>query len=97
MENYTNMNKKELLNGLRYYQKWRKGGDCEMPYPKDVTRYIDSAISIVEITNTKLVNHALYRKEIIEKLKVTRGAMILDGYEPEDSCIKFMNDLIKEL
>ena len=50
MENYTNMNKKELLNGLRYYQKWRKGGDCEMPDPKDVTRYIDSAISIVEIT-----------------------------------------------
>ena len=91
------MNKKELLNGLRYYQKWRKGGDCKMPDPKDVTRYIDSAISIVEITNTKLVNHALYRKEIIEKLKVTRGAMILDGYEPEDSCIKFMNDLIKEL
>ena len=68
-----------------------------MPDPKNVTRYIDSAISIVEITNTKLVNHALYRKEIIEKLKVTRGAMILDGYEPEDSCIKFMNDLIKEL
>ena len=97
MENYTNMNKKELLNGLRYYQKWRKGGDCEMPDPKDVTRYIDSAISIVEITNTKLVNHALYRKEIIEKLKATRGAMILDGYEPEDSCIKFMNDLIDEL
>lgn len=91
------MNKKELLNGLRYYQKWRKGVDCKMPDPKDVTRYIDSAISIVEITNTKLVNHALYRKEIIEKLKVTRGAMILDGYEPEDSCIKFMNDLLKEL
>ena len=91
------MNKKELLNGLRYYQKWRKGGDCKMPDPIDVTRYIDSSISIVEITNTKLVNHALYRKEIIEKLKVTRGAMILDGYEPEDSCIKFMNDLIKEL
>ena len=91
------MNKKELLNGLRYYQKWRKGGDCKMLDPKDVTRYIDSSISIVEITNTKLVNHALYRKEIIEKLKVTRGAMILDGYEPEDSCIKFMNDLIKEL
>ena len=91
------MNKKELLDGLRYYQKWRKCGDCEMPYPKDVTRYIDSAISIVEITNTKLVNHALYRKEIIEKLKVTRGAMILDGYEPEDSCIKFMNELIDKL
>lgn len=27
----------------------------------------------------------------------TKGAMILDGYEPEDSCIKFMNELIDEL
>ncbi len=91
------MNKKELLNGLRYYQKWRKGGDCKMPYPKDVTRYIDSAISIVEITNTKLVNHALYRKEIIEKLKATRCAMILDGYDEYDSCVKYMDELIKEV
>ena len=37
------------------------------------------------------------KEQIIEKLKVTRGAMILDGYEPEDSCIKFMNELIDEL
>ena len=97
MENYTNMNKKELLNGLRYYQKWRKGGDCEMPYPKDVTRYIDSAISVIEKTSLQTVNAAIYRKELRDKVIVTKGAMILDGYEPEDSCIKFMNDLIKEL
>ena len=91
------MNKKELLNGLRYYQKWRKGGDCEMPYPKDVTRYIDSAISVIEKTNLQTVNAAIYRKELRDKAISTKGAMILDGYEPEDSCIKFMNDLIKEL
>lgn len=91
------MNKKELLNGLRYFQKWRKGGDCKMPGPKDVTRYIDSAISAIEIANTKLVNHALYRKEIIDKIKVTRGAMILDGYEEFDSCVKYMDELIKEV
>ena len=91
------MNKKELLNGLRYYQKWRKGGDCKMPDPKDVTRYIDSAISVIERTNLQTVNAAIYRKELRDKIIVTKGAMILDGYEPEDSCIKFMNELIKEL
>ena len=88
------MNKKELLNGLRYFQKWRKGEDCKIPDPKDVTRYIDSAISVVEITNTKLVNHALYRKEIIDKIKVTRGAMICNRH---DSCVKYMDELIKEV
>ena len=91
------MNKKELLNGLRYYQKWRKCGDCEMPYPKDVTRYIDSAISVIEKTNLQTVNAAIYRKELRDKVISTKGAMILDGYEPEDSCIKFMNELIDEL
>ena len=91
------MNKKELLNGLRYYQKWRKGGDCEMPYPKDVTRYIDSAISVIEKTSLHTVNAAIYRKELRDKIIATKGAMILDGYEPEDSCIKFMNELIDEL
>ena len=91
------MNKKELLDGLRYYQKWRKCGDCEMPYPKDVTRYIDSAISVIEKTNLQTVNAAIYRKELRDKVISTKGAMILDGYEPEDSCIKFMNELIDEL
>lgn len=91
------MNKKELLDGLRYYQKWRKGGDCEMPYPKDVTRYIDSAISVIEKTSLQTVNAAIYRKELRDKVIYTKVAMILDGYEPEDSCIKFMNELIDEL
>lgn len=42
------MKKKELLNGLRDYQKWRKGADTEMPDPKDITRLIDSAITVIE-------------------------------------------------
>ena len=68
-----------------------------MPYPKDVTRYIDSAISVIEKTNLQTVNAAIYRKELRDKVISTKGAMILDGYEPEDSCIKFMNELIEEL
>ena len=38
-----------------------------------------------------------YKEELIGKIITTKGAMILDGYEPEDSCIKFMNELLDEL
>lgn len=38
-----------------------------------------------------------YKEELIGKIIATKGAMILDGYETEDSCIKFMNELIDEL
>jgi hypothetical protein len=31
------------------------------------------------------------------KIKVTRGAMILDGYDDLDSCDKYMDELIKEV
>lgn len=38
-----------------------------MPTPKKVTRYIDSAISVVEVTGTKLVNQALLRKILLTR------------------------------
>ena len=91
------MNKKELLKGLRTYEKWRKGAEIPMPTPSEVTKYIDSAISVVEVTGTKLVNQALLRKNIIDKIKIYRGAMILDGYDEFDSCVKYMDELIKEV
>ena len=65
--------------------------------PKESIQALDSAISVIEKTNLQTVNAAIYRKELRDKVISTKGAMILDGYEPEDSCIKFMNDLIKEL
>ena len=65
--------------------------------PKESIQAFDSAISVVEKTSLQTVNAAIYRKELRDKVIYTKGAMILDGYEPEDSCIKFMNDLIKEL
>ena len=65
--------------------------------PKESIQAFDSAISVIEETNLQTVNAAIYRKELRDKVISTKGAMILDGYEPEDSCIKFMNDLIKEL
>lgn len=35
--------------------------------------------------------------DIIDEVEITKGAMILDGYDEEDSCIHYMNGLIKEL
>ena len=35
--------------------------------------------------------------DIIDEVAITKGAMILDGYDEEDSCIHYMNDLVKEL
>ena len=65
--------------------------------PKESIQAFDSAISVIEKTNLQTINAAIYRKELRDKVIYTKGAMILDGYEPEDSCIKFMNDLINEL
>ena len=88
------MNKKQLLNNLRTLR------DCirrSVPPTKECGQSLDSAISVIEKTSLQSVNAAIYRKELRDKVVYTNGAMILDGYDPEDSCIKLMNDLIKEL
>lgn len=40
---------------------------------------------------------SLLLQDVIDEVEITKGAMILDGYDEEDSCINYMNDLIKEL
>lgn len=35
--------------------------------------------------------------DISKQLHILVGAMILDGYDEYDSCIKYVNDFIKEL
>ena len=88
------MNKKQLLSHMRILR------DCirnSTTLPKESIHAFDSAISVIEKTNLQTVNAAIYRKELRDKVIYTKGAMILDGYEPEDSCIKFMNELIDEL
>lgn len=37
------------------------------------------------------------KKEIAEQLHIVVGAMILDGYDEYDYCVKFVNEYIKEL
>jgi hypothetical protein len=39
----------------------------------------------------------IYKKQVIDKLHILIGAMILDGYDEYDSCVKYVNELIKEL
>lgn len=91
------MRKKELLKKLREYQYWRKGADTPMMPPSEVTRMIDSAITVIEKSDTSKVNALLFKKEVIDKLHITVGAMILDGYDECDSCVKYVNELISEL
>ena len=32
--------------------------------------------------------------DVITELETVKGAMILEGYEPEDSCVKYVEDTI---
>lgn len=91
------MKKKELLKKMREYQSWRKGADIPMMSPSEVTRMIDSAITVIEKSDTSKANAVMLKKEVIGKLRITVGAMILDGYDELDSCVKYVNDLIREL
>ena len=35
--------------------------------------------------------------DVFDELKITTGAMILDGYEDDGSCIKYLNMTINEI
>ena len=93
-ENGDIMNKKQLLSHMRTLRDFIRNSTTP---PKESIQAFDSAISVIEKTSLQTVNAAIYRKELRDKIIVTKGAMILDGYEPDDSCIKFMNELIDEL
>lgn len=58
------MRKKELLKKLREYQSWRKGADIPMMPPSEVTRIIDSAITVIEKSDTSKANAALFKKKL---------------------------------
>ena len=49
------------------------------------------------IYDTRTVNGCDYisKVKVLNDLKITRGAMILDGYDCYDSCIKYVDELIK--
>lgn len=39
---------KEAISGLEYYQSWRAGADIDMPAPRDVTKWIDTALKVLK-------------------------------------------------
>ena len=57
---------------------------------KEDEDYVFKGVSIPSIENVDIRTHFL------NDLKITRGAMILDGYDCYDSCIKYMDELIKK-
>lgn len=64
---------------------------------------INEWVKMVEIDEPKglfpyvPVIDVISRKHVIDKLHILVGAMILDGYDEFDSCVKYVNELIKEL
>lgn len=57
---------------------------------KEDEDYVFKGVSIPSVENVDIRTHFL------NDLKITRGAMILDGYDCYDSCIKYMDELIKK-
>lgn len=57
---------------------------------KEDEDYVFKGVSIPSIENVDI------RTQFLNDLKITRGAMILDGCDCYDSCIKYMDELIKK-
>lgn len=65
-------------------------------YAEDLsTIYGDTPVDLIEMC---FADGAISMKnEIAKQLHIIVGAMILDGYDEYDSCVKFVNEYIKEL
>lgn len=66
-------------------------------YADTMYRFEDRGVLYQETQNDFKAGANWLKSLLLEKLQVYKGAMILDGYEPEDSCIKFMNELIEDI
>lgn len=64
-------------------------------YADTMYRFEDRGVLYQETQNDFKAGTNWLKSLLLEKLQVYKGAMILDGYEPEDACIKFMNELIE--
>ena len=61
-------------------------------------KHTQREINKVDMLEARTNKYSLIPLSVVkDKLEAMKGAMILDGYEPEDSCVWFVNDLIKEL
>lgn len=65
-------------------------------YAEDLsTIYGDTPVDLIEMCF--IDGATCMKEEIAEQLHIIVGAMILDGYDEYDSCVKFVNEYIKEL
>ncbi len=84
----------QTIDFLHYYQKWRRGADIEMPEPKEIGLVLDNVIRLLR----SMKHHGVVsKKDVIDRIKITTGVMILDGYDVYDSCIKYMDKLVEEI
>ena len=59
-------------------------------------QHIDGEDQIVKFSSDFSPKNVKLEQKILNDLRITKGAMILDGYECYDSCIKYMDELIKK-
>lgn len=84
----------EAIAELTNYQKWRRGADIPAPNPASIGLCLDNVIRhLRSIRYGGLIS----KQAVIDKIEITAGAMILDGYEPYDSCVKYINELKKDI
>lgn len=72
---------------------WKERETCPI---ENVRIYVAEQAVILAETEAYEQLEALKQKAV-DRASITMGAMILDGYEPEDSCVKYVQELIEEL
>lgn len=53
------MEKKDLIEFLRRYNRWRKGADIPMPHPKDIGIALEAAVCVMVNADTDVVDFVL--------------------------------------
>lgn len=53
------MNKKELVDFISRYNRWRKGADIPMPHPKDISVALEAVLAVLRDSDTDVVDFIL--------------------------------------
>lgn len=59
MRRICNMNKKELIDFISRYNRWRKGADIPMPHPKDVGVALEAVLAVLRDFDADVVDFIL--------------------------------------
>ena len=79
------------------YDRMNDNFDFPQLYECDVLEIVKQDGEILPFEQIYTYPSILFNEnKMLDDLKITRGAMILDGYDCYDSCIKFMDKLIKK-